>query len=70
MARGISEGASKKNLVVLLFGDVYIYVLGHSFVFLKNMQCFCVDHHNSDYLGIKGGLTLCTRSFVRNITTF
>ena len=27
MERGISEGASKKNLVVFLFGDV----LGHSF---------------------------------------
>ena len=29
MARGISEGASKKNLVVFLFGNV----LGHSFFF-------------------------------------
>ena len=27
--RGISEGASKKNLVVFVFGDV----LGHSFFF-------------------------------------
>ena len=32
MVRGISEGASKKNLVVFLFGDV----LGHSFFFLKH----------------------------------
>ena len=32
MARGISEGASKKNLVVFLFGDV----LGHSFFFFKH----------------------------------
>ena len=29
MARGISEGASKKNFVVFLFGDV----LSHSFFF-------------------------------------
>ena len=29
MARGISEGASKKNLVVVFFGDVF----GHSFFF-------------------------------------
>ena len=29
IGRGISEGASKKNLVVFLFGDV----LGHSFFF-------------------------------------
>ena len=36
IGKGNSEGASKKNLVVFLFGDV----LGHSF-FLKNMQCFC-----------------------------
>ena len=34
MARGISEGASKKNLVVFLFGDVF----GHSFFFLKNIR--------------------------------
>ena len=32
MATGISEGASKKNLVVFLLGDV----LGHSFFFEKH----------------------------------
>ena len=35
MARGISEGVSKKNLVVFLFGDV----LGHSFFFLFGKTC-------------------------------
>ena len=41
IGKGISEGASKKNLVVFLFGDV----LGHSFFFfLKNMQCFCYNY--------------------------
>ena len=32
MARGISEGASKKNLVVVFFGDVF----GHFFFFFKH----------------------------------
>ena len=42
LTRGISEGVSKKNLVVFLFGDV----LGHSFFFffLRNMQCFCYNY--------------------------
>ena len=37
MERGIFEGASKKNLVVFLFGDV----LGHSFF---SLQCFCYNY--------------------------
>ena len=36
MARGISEGVSKKNLVVFLFGDV----LGHSFFFFLTCNVF------------------------------
>ena len=36
MARGISEGASKKNLVAFLFGDV----LSHSFFFVENIIRF------------------------------
>ena len=35
MARGISEGASKKNLVVFLFDDVF----GHSFFFFFFLTC-------------------------------
>ena len=40
MARGISEGASKKNLVVFLFGDV----LGYSFFFLEKHAMFCYNY--------------------------
>ena len=40
MARGISEGASKKNLVVFLFGDVF----GHSFFFKHAIVLYNCDN--------------------------
>ena len=39
MARGIFEGASKKNLVVFLFGDV----LGHFFFFFEKHAMFLLQ---------------------------